>query len=195
MEIENLSKLLQLEEEGNIVKEVAKQSILKSYVAKQPERIFQNWIEKNIKWIFGVEYINRYDFRKISFLSEGDLLMESMDGYLDLIELKRPNAHIFSTIDESHKSYYASTDLAKVIGQCLLYLEKLDEFKLNLEKEHKVKILRPRIKIIIGRTKDFNEEQFNALRMLNSNLNHVQIVSYDYLLSCGNKMIANSKLF
>ena len=192
-EIENLNKLLQLEEEGNIVDEIIKLDSLKSYLAGQPEKIFQNWIEKNIKWIFGVEYINRYDFRKIAFLSEGDLLMESMDGYLDLIELKRPRSDIFTKIDESHKSYYASTDLSKVLGQCLLYLQKIDDFKLNIEKEYKVKILRPRVKIIIGRTKNFNEEQFNALRMLNSNLSHIQVISYDYLLSCGKKMIENYK--
>ena len=66
----------------------------------------------------------------------------------------------------------------------------MDEYKLNLEKEHKVKILRPRIKIIAGRTNKFNDEEFESLRMLNSNLNHIQIISYDYLLSCGKKVIS-----
>lgn len=31
----------------------------------------------------------------------------------------------------------------------------------------------------------------NSFRMFNSNLNHIQIISYDYLLSCGEKMISN----
>lgn len=139
-----------------------------------------------------IEYIKKYDARKIALLSEGDLLMESMDGFLDLIELKRPKlkSGIFN-YDDSHKSYYPSTDLSKVIGQCLFYLQRMDDYKLNLEKEHKVKILRPRIKIILGRTNDFNDHQFEALRMLNSDLNHIQIISYDYLLSCGEKIILN----
>lgn len=191
-EIENLNKLLQFEESGKVVDEAKKDIGLKPYVAAQPEKIFQNWIEKNVKWIFGVEYIKKYDVRKIAFFSEGDILMESMDGFLDLIELKRPNCELFK-YDESHKSYYPSPDLSKVIGQSLLYFEKLDDFKLNLEKEHKVKIIRPRIKIIAGRTKNFNQEMYNALRMLNSNLNHIEIISYDYLLHCGEKMIANYK--
>lgn len=115
--------------------------------------------------------------------------MESMDGFLDLIELKRPRYKIFQ-FDDNHKSYYASPDLSETIGQCLLYLQKMDEYKSILEKEHKVKILSPRIKIIAGRTSEFNDEQFEALRMLNSNLNHIQIISYDYLLNCGKKIIS-----
>ncbi len=187
-ELNNLKQLLELEEGENIIEEIKKYESLNSYIAGQPEKIFQKWIEQNL-WVFGIEYIKKHDGRKVALFSEGDLLMESMDGFLDLIELKRPKYGIFQH-DASHNSYYASPDLSKVIGQCLLYLQKMDDQKLVLEKEHKVKILRPRIKIIAGRTNDFKDEQFEALRMLNSNLNHIQIISYDYLLSCGRKIIS-----
>jgi hypothetical protein len=193
IEINNLCKLLQFEESDNLVEEVNRDEALISYRAGQPEKIFQNWIEKNYVWIFGIEYIQKHDARKIALYSEGDLLMESMDGFLDLIELKRPSHAIFSMIDPSHKSYYPSTDLSKVIGQCLYYLQKMDDLKLVLEKEYKVKIIRPRIKVIIGRTKNFNENQYNALRMLNCQLTHMEIISYDMLLKYGAKMIANCK--
>lgn len=188
-ELEHLKRLLNLEHSSNIVKEIGKHKDLTKYSAGQPEKIFQNWVENNL-WVFGVEYIQKHDVRKIAIFSEGDLLMESIDGFLDLIELKRPKLtfDIFK-YDNSHKSYYPSPDLSKVIGQCLFYLQKLDEYKLVLEKEHKIKILRPRIKIILGRTKNFNEDQIDALRMLNSNLNHIQIISYDYLLISGSKII------
>lgn len=189
-EIENLEKLLLLEEAGNIVQEIKEDTTLNSYIAGQPEKIFQNWIKQNL-WVFGVEYIKLHDARKIAIYSEADLMMESTDGFLDLIELKRPNLeyNIFK-YDKSHKSYYPSPDLSKAIGQCLFYLQKMDEYKLNLEREYKVKILRPRIKLIAGRTNNFNDEEFKALRMLNSNLNHIQIISYEYLLSCGRKIIS-----
>ncbi|MDB5133780.1 MAG: hypothetical protein JWP37_383 [Mucilaginibacter sp.] len=189
-EINNLRLLLELEESGNIVEEIKSHQNLSDYLASQPEKIFQNWIEKNHNWIFGIEYIKKHEARKIAMFSEADMLMQSIDGFLDLIELKRPTCGLFK-FDDSHSSYYPSTDLAKVIGQCMLYFQKMDDFKLNIEKEHKVKIIRPRIKIIAGRTRDFNEDQYNALRMLNCNLNHIEVVSYDYLLSCGEKMIAN----
>jgi hypothetical protein len=189
VEIENLKRLLDLEEAGNIVDKTNGDEQLKSYRAGQPEKIFQNWIEKNHLWIFGIEYVKKHDARKIALYSEGDLLMESMDGFLDLIELKRPIHEIFGKIDASHKSYYPSADLSKVIGQCLFYLQKMDDLKLALEKEYKVKIIRPRIKIITGRTKDFIDEQYNALRMLNSQLCHIEIISYDTLLKYGTNMI------
>ena len=191
IEIENLRKILAFEEAGKVVDETNRDPSLMAYQGGQPEKIFQNWIEKNQLWIFGIDYLRKHDARKIGLYSEGDMLMESLDGYLDLIELKRPSHPIFASIDTSHKSYYPSTDLSKVIGQCLYYLQKMDNLKLILEKEYKVKIIRPRIKIIIGRTKDFNEEQYNALRMLNCQLTHIEIISYDTLLKYGERMIAH----
>jgi hypothetical protein len=190
LEIENLKKLLEYETGGNIVEDVNKDEHLVSYRARQPEKIFQNWIERNHLWIFGIDYIRRHDARTIAFHSEADLLMESIDGFLDLIELKRPSNNIFGTIDSSHKSYYPSIDLSKVIGQCLHYLQKMDETKLILEQEYGTKVIRPRIKIIIGRTNHFVEAQFKALRMLNCQLSHLEIISYDSLLKYGEKMIS-----
>lgn len=193
-EIENLELLLQLEETGNIVEEIKKYEKLKSYFAGQPEKIFQKWIENNIKWIFGVEYIKKHDFKTTGLYSQGDILMESMDGFLDFIELKRPEFEIFK-FDNSHNCYYPSPDLSKVIGQCFYYLQEMEDVKLKLEKEHKVKILRPRVKIICGRTKGFDQDdkRYNALRMLNCSLNHIEVITFDYLLSCGYKMIENYK--
>ncbi|MFA6184842.1 MAG: Shedu anti-phage system protein SduA domain-containing protein [Candidatus Shapirobacteria bacterium] len=187
-ELENLKKLLELEEKSNIVDDIKKDESLKSYEAGQPEKIFQKWIEQNL-WVFGVEYIKKHNERKIALFSEADILMESADGFLDLIELKRPKYEIFQ-YDTSHNSYYPSSDLSKVIGQCLFYLQEMDDQKVVLEKKYKVKIIRPRIKIIAGRTSEFKNEQFEALRMLNSNLNSIQIISYDNLLACGQKIIS-----
>ena len=45
-----------------------------------------------------------------------------------------------------------------VIGQSLFYLQKLAEYKNNLEKEYKIKVIMPRIKIIAGRSNGFNDE-------------------------------------
>jgi len=186
-----LERLLELEMSGDVVKAISKEIGLKGYVAKQPEKIFQKWIEGNL-WSLGSEYIKKHPARKIGLNSESDLLMESTDGFIDVIELKRPKALIFA-FDESHKSYYPTPDLSKVIGQSLHYLKKLDEYKLVLEKEYKCKVLRPRIKIIIGRTDSFNDEQYEALRMLNGNLSHIEIISYDFLLSCGETITQHYK--
>lgn len=115
--------------------------------------------------------------------------METTDGYIDLIELKRPKFELFD-YDNSHKSYYPSKELSKVIGQCMLYSTVLEDYKMILEKKNRFKLLRPRIKIIVGRTNKFNDAQFDALRMLNSTLHSIQVISYDYLCFCGENIIS-----
>jgi len=186
-----LTALLTLEASDSITEFVQTREDLAMYKAAQPEKIFQNWIERNI-WTLGIDYIKQHSAKKIGINTISDLIMESTDGFIDLIELKRPKADIF-TYDKSHKCYYPSKDLSLVIGQCMHYLKKLDEYKLNLEREYKFKVLRPRIKILIGRTCDFNDEQYEALRMLNSNLTHIQIISYDYILACGQTIMSYYK--
>ncbi|MCK5613306.1 DUF4263 domain-containing protein [Candidatus Pacearchaeota archaeon] len=190
-EFDNLELLLELEKEGNILSAIKKIPNLKNYIAGQPEAIFQEWIERNIQWIFGVEYkTHKAKIREIALDCKADVVVESMDGFIDLIELKRPNYQILN-LDTSHQSYYPTAALSKALGQCGHYLKEMDKLKLQLQDKHKVKVLRPRIKIIIGRTNEFNEEQYEALRMLNCNLNNIQIISYDYLLSCGQHILSN----
>lgn len=188
IEISNLEKLMELEASGNIVTSIKTFNDLKKYEAGQAEKIFQNWIEANL-WIFGIDYIKKHDTRKIALFSEGDLLMESVDGYLDLIELKRPLQNLLK-YDSSHSCYYPHSDLSQVIGQSLFYLQKLEEYKLILENEYKIKVIMPRIKIIVGRNKDFSDEQKNCIRVLNSKLNSIQIITYDDLVLFG-KLLLN----
>jgi len=157
------------------------------YAAGQLEKIFQNWIEANL-WIFVVEYIKKHDAKKIALFSEGDILMESVDGYLDLIELKRPK-HSLLKFDKSHNCHFPHPDLSQVIGQSLFYLQKLGEYKHVIEKEYAVKVIMPRIKIIAGRNHDFNDVQKDCIRMLNSNLNSIQIITYDDLLRFGKLLL------
>jgi hypothetical protein len=194
LQIQNLQKLIDLEISSptNFVSEVNKDPAFQLYRSGQPEKIFQNWVEQNL-WVFGGEYYKKHDARAIAFNSESDLIIENADNFIDLIELKRPSVPIFK-FDSSHNSFYPSTELSKVLGQSLFYLKKLDEYKGILEKEYSIRVLKPRIIIVLGSTsKEFEGEkselQSETLRMLNSNLNHINIVSYDYLLSMGQKII------
>ncbi len=185
--IAHLEELLQMEQDGNIVNAIQNINYLELYKAKQPEKIFQNWIENNL-WVLGVEYSQKLSTRKIGLDTESDLMMETPDGFIDLIELKRPEYDLFK-YDNSHNCYFPSTDLSKVIGQSLHYLHIMDVYKTTLENTKNIRIVRPRIKIIAGRSLTFKEEEFRTLRMLNSNLNHIEILTYDYLVSSGKKII------
>ena len=187
-EYENLKELLELEHNGNIVADIKSHDNLADYAAGQPEKIFQNWIENNL-WVFGVDYTKKHDVSKIAFDSDSDILVESLDGFLDLIEMKRPKDFEIFKEDASHNCYYPAPPLAKALGQSFFYLQQLDDFKLNIEKKYKVKVLRPRIKIVGGRSANFNDAQNHALRMLNSNIVSVQVYSFDYILSAAETVI------
>ncbi|MES2109328.1 MAG: Shedu anti-phage system protein SduA domain-containing protein [Bacteroidota bacterium] len=186
--LSDLKDLLVLEKEDNIVEAIKVLPDICVYKAGQAEKIFQNWIEKNI-WALGVDYIKKHPARQIGIASESDIIMQTTDGFIDLIELKRPSFELFQ-YDESHKTYFPSKELSKVIGQCLQYLKILDNYKLVLETTYKFNLLRPRIKIIMGRSEGFNDLQFETLRMLNSNLTHILIITYDYLYQCGENIIS-----
>lgn len=194
-ESENLKELLRLEKEWDIVRDISLYPALSKYIAGQPEKIFQNWIENN-SWIFGVEYVKQYDFRQIVPASEyddasyADLVMKSLDWFLDLIELKRSKYDIFVS-DRSHHCYRPSVMLSGAIWQSLFYLQKLDEYKLEIESRNpSTNILSPRIKIIAGRSDEFSPEEHKALRMLNSNLNHIQVITYDHLLQYWEQLLS-----
>jgi hypothetical protein len=58
------------------------------------EAQFQNWIKTNT-WVFGTEYIKRFDTRKIGIHSQADFIVESLDGFTDLVELKKSDFKLF----------------------------------------------------------------------------------------------------
>ena len=193
-ELEILRSLVSSDLKDDLLQTVSSDPTLEKYKAGQQEKVFQNWLESNL-WIFGVDYIRKYEARKIAIFSEADLLMESVDGFLDLIELKRPVGKLLK-YDNSHNCFYPHPHLSEVIGQSLFYLQKLTEYKLILEKEYSsdsMKVLMPRIKIVIGDSSDFKQEESEAIRMLNSNLVSIQIVTYSDLIEYGNRLIEATK--
>ncbi len=181
--IEDFEKLLYLEETDNIINGVKKDSDLAKYSAEQPEKIFQNWLENNL-WVFGVEYYKKHNFSVIATDgSKADLVMETADGFLNLIELKRPKLQYeLFNYDSSHRNYYPTKDFSQAVSQCLIYLKRLEEFGKTIEENKQVKILRLMIKLVIGRTNKFSPDEKQTLRLLKSSLYGVDIISYDQIL-------------
>lgn len=156
------------------------------YEANQKEKFFQNWIESNL-WIFGTSYIRKLDKTNLSFSSDSDIVMETLDGFYELIEVKLPSAELFR-YDKNHKSYYPSPALSAALGQVLKYLQDVDEFKPNIEKANQTTVLFPKAKLIIGKEPIENGEK-EALRRFNSSLNNIEILTYDNLIKNAEKLI------
>lgn len=188
-ELKKLKFILHLEKKWILVSKIWFFPYIQEYKAGQPEKILQNWLENNL-WVFWVEYEKMEWFRKISKSSEWDMIMKSIDWYLDLIELKKSKYDLLR-YDTSHNCYYKSSHLSTVIGQSMYYIKSLQEYSEILSKEEDVKILRPRVKIIAWRSNEFNEQQFNTLRMINSHLVDISVITYDEILKYWNKIISH----
>ena len=186
-----LKKLLEIENHDDFLELVNDDPELKEFHASQPEKIFHNWIEKNL-WIFGVEYHKKHPFRKIGEdNSEADIVLETADGFLSLIEIKRPKScYKLFRYDKSHRCYFPSAEFSSAIGQCLIYLQRMEDFKKTIEDMHSVRVLRPRVRLIIGRSKDFDQEEIEALHFINSSLSNIDVMTYDQLLENGNRIIS-----
>lgn len=148
----------------------------------------EKWIKGN-EWVFGIEYIRRLDATRIGLHSDADILMESLDGFADLIELKRASVSPLFIYDEDHKCYYPSSDLSQVIGQTIHYLERMEVAKDILKSEDDVDVLKPRAKIVIGRSSLMNPKEKQALRKLNDSLHNIEILTYDEIRSRAERIV------
>jgi len=186
-----LEKIISLHEKDNFIEYINSDETLIDYKANQPEKVFQNWIEKNL-WVFGVEYNKKHPFRKIGEDgSQADIILETADGFLSLIEIKRPiSKSKLLRYDNSHRCYYPSSTLSEAIGQCLIYLQRIEDFKKTIENNHSVRILRPRVRLIIGRTNDLEPQEREFFHFINSSLHDIDIISYDQLIENAKKIIS-----
>ncbi len=152
------------------------------------EKYYQKWFKDNT-WVFGTEYIKFIETRKIGIHSEADFIVESFDGFIDLIELKKPDFKLL-TYDKDHKCYYPSRDLSNAIGQSIRYIKAMEDHRNILKEEDKLSILKPRVKVIIGKSNDLNEYEKKALRLLNGTLHGIEIITYDEIVNQARKIIS-----
>ena len=146
------------------------------------ESHWQNSFNKN-KWIFGNEYIGIVNERRIDKNNISDYLMKSFDGFLDIIEIKKPSLNFWNN-KLDHNNLIPSKDLINAITQCNNYLYELERESGNFKSwtDYGVKIIRPRCLLVFGRSNDWEEKHYEAFRILNSSLNKIQIITYDQLL-------------
>lgn len=110
--------------------------------------------------------------------------MRAFDGFVDLVEIKKPNGLQFWSATKDHNNYVPSTDLVKAITQCLNYIYAIEREANSVKfiEKTKSKVIKPRCILIFGRSNDWNDEQREAYRILNAAYNQISILTYDHLL-------------
>lgn len=156
------------------------------------EQKWQEWFKKN-GWVLGSDFVRILQEREIDTSNVSDYLMQAYDGFLDIIEIKRPGGELkfwAETLD--HGNYVPSSDLTKAITQATKYIYGL-ECEANsvkfAERMGGVKTIKPRCVLIFGRSNDWNEEQKKAFRILNSSYHNLSIMTYDHVLARAQKIL------
>ena len=153
------------------------------------ESVFQKWFDENT-WIFGKNYIDRVPKRTIGLQSRADLIYISVDGFADLVELKKSVlARSILLPDSSHNSFYPSQELSRALAQAMRYLQVIEDHRLQLVQLIKIPVLRPTITIIIGRSNNWDELMKEHLHILNSTLLNIKVLTYDHLLAMGDNIL------
>ena len=164
-------------------RKLAMQDFEMNILSNKPESFWQNWFGKQ-KWILGSDYIKILTDRTIDEHHIADYIMQSVDGFLDLVEIKKPTLR-FWTEPDSHGNYKPSSDLVAAITQCLNYIYRVerkadsDDFR---ERVNGVRTVKPKCLLVFGRSNSWNDKQYEAFRILNAAYNQINIITYDQLL-------------
>jgi hypothetical protein len=172
--------------------------LTKNYPEVKGKHSWQKWIYKN-HWLFGVQYLTPIEKTKIGFDNIPDFLFPTLDGFIDILEIKRPT---FETIreDPSHAgSYIWCPETNKAIGQVVNYIQNMELNQLLLTKrinekygeEYPIPLhaIKPRAFILIGNSAEWNRKRKEAFRTLNYSLHGIEVLTYTELISWGESII------
>jgi len=198
------SKLIDFVVKNNILPEdllISLQLISKINAVKEFEEMlsndltehkWQDWFEKN-DWVLGSEFVRILDEREIDTSNISDFLMEAYDGFLDIIEIKRPDGNLIFWMDKKdHENLVPSIDLIKAITQASKYIYEVEREANSvkfLERVDNVKTIKPRCILIFGRSNDWKNEHMEAYRILNSEFHNLTILTYDHVLKRAKRLL------
>lgn len=153
---------------------------------------WQSWFKKN-DWILGSEFVKILDERSIDTSNIADYLMQAYDGFLDIIEIKRPKGNFkFWANYRVQENWIPSSDLTKAITQATKYIYEIEREANSvkfLERVGKIKTIKPRCVLIFGRSDDWDERQKEAYRILNASYHNLTIMTYDHVLARAKRIL------
>jgi hypothetical protein len=150
------------------------------------EQQWQVWFQSN-SWVLGSQFVRVLEERYIDTKNISDFLMEAYDGFLDVVEIKRPEGGMsFWASALDHGNYVPSADLTKAVAQATRYIYEVEREANSVkfrERVGGVKAVKPRCILVFGRSVGWNEAQMEAYRILNSSYHNLTILTYDHVLA------------
>lgn len=162
------------------------------------ESWWQAWIYSN-NWLFGVNYSQPISKQRVGLDNIPDFLFPTLDGFIDILEIKKPS-HPVIIEDPSHpRTFVWSSETNRAIGQVVVYVQELEDHRrevserLNDEFEsamgHRLKTVRPRAFILVGRSDDMPSPMKEGFRKLNYTLHGIEVLTYSDLITRAEALI------
>jgi len=179
------------------------------------ERYVENkWQEEILKIILYIypQYIAAFRETDLpSVYGKGktvDFTLIDANGYLDVLEIKIPEKKVISSKKDNRNNHTPSSIVTSTAIQIENYLFALNRWgktgEETLTKRYRdrlpshiesIKISNPRGIMIIGRSKEYNEEQIHALELVKRHYSRItDLVTYDDLISRLIRMIESIKI-
>jgi len=173
---------------NNILNDASKFAYYKKEILKvgKDEEVWQRFFEKN-PWILGSDFVEILEERVLDEDSITDLPIKDYDGFVNIIELKLPTEDFWT------KEGNPVSGVTKALMQCMRYITEAERRMNDKKKTDKLgaDILKPKITLIIGRSKDWTTSQKEQFRILNSSFHNISILTHDHVLSRAKKIIEN----
>ena len=188
-------KKIDLEKFSDLYNEL--KNLLESSVSI-PEREWQRLIHAIIRFLYP-KYIADFEEIKIkgvdSHDKRPDFLLVDSNGFIDILEIKKPDKQLLTTGASYRNNYVPVRELSGTVQQiekyifCLNTMDKkaLKELKGQLSQKLpssiSPKVLNPQGILILGRSKDFNSQQKNDFELIKRQYKNItEIMTYDDLL-------------
>ncbi|PPD11483.1 Shedu anti-phage system protein SduA domain-containing protein [Methylophilus sp.] len=149
------------------------------------ESPWQKWFQEN-SWVLGSQFVRVLEERQIDTQHISDFLMETYDGFLDVVEIKRPEGGMnFWSQTLDHGNHVPSVELTKAITQASRYIYEIEREANSVKFQQRlggVRTVKPRCVLVFGRSNVWDDEQTEAYRILNSSFHNLTILTYDHVL-------------
>jgi hypothetical protein len=159
------------------------------------EEYWKRFLKEN-SWMFGGSNVAVLDEARIDIKSIADLPFEVEGGFMDVVELKRPDSPFWVQSRTGNwlyrKKYLVPHhELQGAIAQTSDYILQAEKHVADSDflKTHKVKPLKPRGLVVHGRSTSWRDDEWTAFRLLNDNLHGIQIMTFDHLLAQARRSI------
>lgn len=161
------------------------------------EKVWQERIH-NILQLLYPQYI--YSAREVCFKGidkndrQPDFILVDTNGFIDILEIKKPNTQLITKQDSYRNNYVPVRELSGAVQQiekyiyCLSSIENsqkavIEKLRDGLPEGVNPQIVSPKGMLLIGRSKDFNEQQTRDFEIIKRQYKNIaDIMTYDDLL-------------